>query len=68
MTDNRLPSKDELSEGLRIMIYRLEFDRRVLLDACKAAVADAEKAVNPSARLYGYDKFKVAIQKVEGKQ
>ena len=37
-----------------------------LLSACKATVADAEKAVNPASRLYGYEALKAAIAKAEG--
>lgn len=36
-----------------------------LLDACKEAVADAEQAVNPSARLPNYESMKAAIAKAE---
>ena len=36
-----------------------------LLDVCKAAVADAAKAVNPAARLPNYKQMAAAIAKAE---
>ncbi len=39
-----------------------------LLAECKAAVADAATAVNPSARLPNFDAMKAAIAKAEPKE
>jgi hypothetical protein len=38
-----------------------------LLAACNVALADAEKAVNPSARLPNYEDMKAAVAKAEGR-
>lgn len=37
-----------------------------LLAICEAALADAEKAASPSARLFGYTEMKAAVKKVAG--
>lgn len=38
-----------------------------MYEAIREAVEDAEKAVNPSARIFGYEKFKAALAKAEGR-
>jgi hypothetical protein len=38
-----------------------------MLAALKLAVADAEKAVNPAARLFAYAEMKAVIDKAEGR-
>lgn len=37
-----------------------------LIEACEAAVTDAEKAVNPESRLWNYAQMKSAIQGAKG--
>ena len=61
------PERVEIRHFHELQVYaeRLKRDRDALLAAAKAAVADAEKAVNPSARLFGYGAFCQAIKEAE---
>jgi len=66
--DYEIPNYEEAMANAQHIIHCVNTHAE-LLEALKECVADAEKAVNPESRMYGYAKARAAIAKAtkEGK-